>query len=197
MKANLLFIFVCLICVLSSCSKDGDLEKLEDEIVTLSGTFKLSDLPRTINFNGTEITFELMDTVSRVQTKAASDWRGPFYVSSEPFEAYTKQKIVLNSSSGLATGVYVCDVWLTMGKIVLPVSAYAGKIGMPNPAGYSDYSHQEKGVNWSISTTNKGIQINWSFNTLVVKSDMAGRRYHKVLPIDGAMVKVPYYYMAD
>lgn len=191
------FILACITCVLSSCNNDHDMDKLSKEVKTLSGTFKMSELPQTINFNGTEITFELIDSMSQIQTKAASDWLGPFYVSGEPFEAKTNQKVTLGPSTGLSTGVYICDVWLTMGKINLPSSAYAGKIGMPNPAGYSDYSHQEKGVNWSMSTNSNGIVISWAFNTLVVISDMAGRRYNWVIPLDGAKVRVPYYYMSE
>lgn len=182
---------------MSSCNNDHDMDNLGNKVKTLSGTFKISDLPQTVDFNGIEITFELIDSMPQIQTKAASDWVGPFYVSGEPFKAKSNQKVILGSSSGLATGTYICEVWLTMGKITLPSSAYAGKIGMPNPAGYSDYSHQEKGVNWSISTTSNGIVINWSFNTLVVVSDMLGRRYNWVIPVEGAKVKVPYYYMNE
>lgn len=195
-----LFFLVAILAIMTSCNNEDVVDVIApvNEVKEMSGTFKLSDLPQTIDFNGKQITFDIIDTTSIIQTKAAPDWKGPFYVSSEPFVAHKQQKVTLGPKAGFSTGVYICDVNMCMGKINLPSNAYAGKVGIPNPAGYNDYSHQTEGVNWGLSTVSGNvIQINWSFTTLLVKYDIIGRTYNVLIPVNGAKVKVPYYYMVE
>jgi len=76
----------------------------------------------------------------------------------------------------------------------LPSNAYAGRIDIPNPAGFSNYSTQEKGVNWTMTSNNKGIALNFSFYTIMIRYNAAGQLMGGVIPRDGRTIKVPYYY---
>lgn len=47
----------------------------------------------------------------------------------------------------------------------------------------------------SHETQNDQIVITWWFYTFVLNYNMAGQQIYEVAPIDGAKVKVPYFYM--
>ena len=196
--------------VLSSCNQNEDFNKeIKNETEKIDGSFELSELPMTVYFDGKAIRFDLADSMIEdanlakvgtfeIDTRAEGlESYGPYYVSGTPRSTGMKeQKVVIhNVQSGIAAGTYFADIWITSGTITLPNDAWGGKIGMPNPSGYIDWSTQKQGVNWSMSTTAKGIEINWHFYTMVLKHNSAGVLSGWVIPLDGAKVRVPYYYV--
>lgn len=191
---------------LSSCEQNEDIvlsEQANKEIVqkTLSGSFNLSELPKTVDFNGIKIEFTSDSTVfDKKQTRSTSaaepKWVGPFYVSGTPNKVYNDlQKVSIHTEDYLNTGIYMCQIWNTNGKIILPSNAIVGQVLTPNPSGYKKWSNQEKGVNWSMSSTENGVELSWNFYTIVIAYDMAGRQINRTIPMDGAKIKVPYQYM--
>lgn len=196
--------------VLSSCNQNEDFSKeITNGAEKIDGSFELSELPMTIYFAGKAIRFELADSIIEdtnlvnmdtfeIGTRADGfESYGPYYVSGTPRSAGMKEQKVLihNTQSGIAAGTYFADVWTTSGTIILPGDAWGGKIGMPDPSGYVDWSTQKQGVNWYMATTAKGVEINWHFYTLVLKYNSAGALFGWVIPLDGAEVRVPYYYI--
>ena len=207
---KILFPFLALMLMITSCEKSEVVNVEEkNEPLELSGSFEMSELPKTIGFAGKVITFDFADSMvenvdfakdnlpSEVISRSNElETFGPYYVSGTPWITSAKgQKILIANQPEISTGVYFVDVWMTSGSILLPADAWGGKIGMPNPSGYIDWTTQKKGVKWSLSKTAKGIEINWNFYTLVVKYDTAGAALGWTIPLDGAKVKVPYYYV--
>lgn len=210
MKINFLlcitFVFI------TSCTRNTEVDLngiVKNESEKMSGSFELSDLPQTIEFNGKSITFELIDGVENGSSTRAIDpptgspdpipgleLLGPYYSSGTPIKTnLTGQKMVLNGVAGLAAGVYFCDVWQTTGVVRLPSDAVMGKVAFPNPSGYKDWTNQSKGVIWNMGTgAGNIIELSWRFYTLVVKYNSAGAAMGITIPLDGAEVKVPYYY---
>lgn len=197
--------------IFSSCSQSEEFNVEPELPEKIEGSFSMDDLPLSIVVDGTKIirfvnadsllkgadNFEDASSIllTRSDTRGGVDEYGPYYVSGTPrLSTVQNQKILINNQPGIASGVYICDAWTTFGKIVLPKDALFGKIGFPNPSGFKNYSTQELGVNWSLSTTAKGVEIDWNFYTIVLKYDSGGALLGWVIPLDGAEVRVPYYY---
>lgn len=199
---KLFYLALCVSAIFTSCSEE-EIVPQDNEYVkteTISGTCKLSEFPKTIHFAGKTIILELMDSTSmpkigkRVSTNGLT-LNGPYYVSGTPWRTvHTNEKFSISNTVGVPTGVYIGEVWKTDGQIRLPQQAVIGTVGMPNPAGYIDWTTREKGVNWSLSTTSSGITISWHFYTLVLNYNSIGQAVSYVIPLDGAKVKIPYYW---
>lgn len=95
---------------------------------------------------------------------------------------------------GRSTGKGVIGAYKS--TIKLPENAYGARVAFPNPSGCKDYTNLSLGVNWNLTTIqNDQIVITWWFYTFVLNYNMAGQQIYEVAPIDGAKVKVPYFYM--
>lgn len=211
MKTNVILLAVASFFI-TSCTQneDDDLNKvIKNESETLTGSFELSDEPQIINFGGKTITFETIkntestggntraiDPPNVPDEKPGLDLMGPYYSSATPFQTNTKnQKFVINGIAGIAAGVYIGDVWITSGEIQLPSEALFGTVSVPNPSGYKDWSTRETGIIWNMSTvTGNIVKLNWYFYTIVLKYNSAGAAMGYTIPLDGARVRVPYYY---
>ena len=197
-----LYLVLCASIVIASCSEDEIVPQNNEDVnvETISGTCKLSEFPKTIHFAGKTIILELMDSTSvpkvgkRAQTNGLT-LNGPYYASGTPWKTtHINQKFSISNTVGVPTGIYIGDVWRTDGQIRLPQQAVIGTIAMPNPAGYIDWTTREKGVNWSMSTTSSGITLTWYFYTLVLNYNSIGQAVGYVIPVDGADVRIPYYW---
>lgn len=199
---KLFYLALCVSTIFTSCGEDEFVPQNNEsvKVETISGTCKLSEFPKTIHFAGKTIILELMDSTSmpkvrkRVSTNGLT-LNGPYYASGTPWKTtHTNQKFSITNTIGVPTGIYIGDVWRTDGQIRLPQQAMIGTIGMPNPAGYIDWTTREKGVNWSMSTTSSGLTLTWYFYTLVLNYNSIGQAVGYVIPLDGAKVKIPYYW---
>ncbi|MDR1200523.1 MAG: hypothetical protein LBL58_02685 [Tannerellaceae bacterium] len=194
---KLLFFFV-IATVFVSCSDENDpLQK--DEIETISGVFDY-DQPQTIEFGGKTFTLlsEGMDGSEQFEENPSlTKANGTVLYTTIP--TYTtpikNTKVLLNGVSGLATGSYLCDVCSFNKIITLPSNAVAGIVMAPSPAGYSNYSNQTRGINWTITSTSSSVTLSMSFNTIIINYDMVGREYGWVRPLDGRTVSIPYYFI--
>lgn len=75
-------------------------------------------------------------------------------------------------------------------------NAYGVRVAFPNPSGCKDYTNLSRGVNWNLTTIqNDRIMIKWWFYTFVLKYNTLGQQISEVVPIDGAKVRIPYFYM--
>ena len=204
MKTKVLFIAL-LATTLFSCNNDIDdmaaenreLTSVENE--TVSGTLTPENPSQTVRIGNSQVELFLEDssaTRAIGDGGAPKDGYGPFYSQGTPIKIKSDVKLRITSTKyGLVKGYYFCDVYKVSNTVNLPEEAWVAKVGFPNPAGFKDYSDQTEGVNWTVSTTaNDQISIDWTFYTLVVKYNMAGQTLNKVIPVDGAKVKVPYYY---
>lgn len=125
---------------------------------------------------------------------------GPFYSQGSPKalsgSEFKNRKLLISGMTGITSGVYFGDVWETRNTIKLPENAYGARVAFPNPSGCKDYTNLSLGVNWNLTTIqNDQIVITWWFYTFVLNYNMAGQQIYEVAPIDGAKVKVPYFYM--
>ena len=125
---------------------------------------------------------------------------GPFYSQGSPKalsgSEFKNRKLLISGITGITSGVYFGDVWETRNTIKLPENAYGARVAFPNPSGCKDYTNLSLGVNWNLTTIqNDQIVITWWFYTFVLNYNMAGQQIYEVAPIDGAKVKVPYFYM--
>lgn len=201
MKKMYYYLLVGVCMLLTACSQDelSDLNVDNNEIKELSGSFSLSELPKTVDFNGTQITFTADMKSNGIQTKAATGLvqKGPFYTSGTPERQSTNEKVRILNDPILASNVYICDIYYIGGKIILPSNAIVGEIGLPEPCGFKNWSTQEKGIIWNLSTESSGKVLQWSFYTIVVRYDMLGRQINYTIPLDGAKVKVPYSYYVN
>ncbi len=204
MKKMYYCLLVSVFMLLTACSQNelSDLNVDNNEIKELSGSFSLSELPKTLDFNGTQITFttDMLLESNNIQTKAVAAGlvqKGPFYTSGTPERQQTNVRVRILNDVILSPNVYICDIYYIGGKITLPSNAIVGEIGLPDPCGFKNWSTQEKGIIWNLSSESSGKVLQWSFYTMVVRYDMSGRALNYTTPIDGAKVKVPYTYYVN
>lgn len=168
---------------------------------TISGILTTENPSQVVHVGNTRIELSLEDlSATRAiggGSAAPKGFYGPFYSQGTPVKIKSDLKMVIKSSKyGIAQGIYFCDVYKVSNSIMLPEDATVGKVGFPNPAGLKNYSDQTEGVNWMMSTTsNDQIYIDWWFYTIVVKFNLAGQTIGRVIPMDGAQIEVPYYYI--
>ncbi len=189
---RIFFLFISLL-FLVSCSQD-DLEDGKSKV--LSGVIEESDVPQTIDLGDRKIIVSFsQDSLSTDTTQLRTGFVGPYYASGDMTLALKNQKIVVRSGDlGIPTGTYICEVYSFRQKIKLPSNAVTAKVEFPSPAGYSNYTTQTKGVNWSMSTEATGTYVSFTFYTLRIMYDMAGRLLGYVIPMDGRQIRIPYYY---
>lgn len=177
----------------------------------LDGTLSENNPSDTVTINGVKIILSLSDIGVNdiIQTRAivgSSDPQprpgelGPFYSQGSPKalsgSEFKNRKLLISGMTGITSGVYFGDVWETRNTIKLPENAYGARVAFPNPSGCKDYTNLSLGVNWNLTTIqNDQIVITWWFYTFVLNYNMAGQQIYEVAPIDGAKVKVPYFYM--
>lgn len=105
------------------------------------------------------------------------------------------EKMFMHGVSGLADGIYFCNIRFYQKTLYLPSNAFTATVLMPSRAGYSNYSTQEKGVHWSMVTTSRGLGIKLSFFTAAVMYDILGRYYGGwERPVNGKTVSIPFKY---
>lgn len=198
---KLTFIFFVL---LISCQQNETQEiDLNKENQVYSGSFSMGSAPLSIRLNKTVILLKeaksnIVETRSSLSNSVPSmmgmNAYGPFYTTGKPRKIIGSTKVILKSAPGFSPGVYFAEVWITTGKILLPSNAKLGTIETPNPAGYINWSTQERGINFQLSAIKEGLQLSWNFYTMVIKYDISGRRINRTIPMDGAKIRVPYYY---
>ena len=193
-KLSLLKTFVIAGIVLTnmSCS-NNELDLLEknesQKVKEISGTFTKADLPLTINFDGKTIIIESPDNINQVQTRAV-EWSDTYYAKGNMTQIYDNKK--LSVRYGGYAGIFICNVFLFKNEIVLPPNAATARVFAPNPSGFKNYSTQELGVNWGMSSDSRGAVLSFNFYTLRLEYDTAGAQYGKVIPTDGRSINVPY-----
>lgn len=213
---NIISMFImCLVVICGACSNEDDYNNSssshETQNVELDGTLSENNPSDTVTINGVKIILSLSDIGVNdiIQTRAivgSSDPQprpgeiGPFYSQGSPKalsgSEFKNRKLLISGMTGITSGVYFGDVWETRNTIKLPENAYGARVAFPNPSGCKDYTNLSLGVNWNLTTIqNDQIVITWWFYTFVLNYNMAGQQIYEVAPIDGAKVKVPYFYM--
>lgn len=164
-----------------------------------------NDSLQIVEFNGRKIIFKKQTyeetTTSSMKNRefyAAPVWQGPFYATNPTMtKIKSKEKVIINQANVpeivILTGVYICDVYCFTHEIDFPPHiAVAGVLTPTNPA-YSNYSTQEKGVIWNLSTGNNNtLRLNIKYYTLYVIHNAVGQPINKVIPFDGITLAVPY-----
>ena len=116
-----------------------------------------------------------------------------------PVKTLSNQKVRISGVTGVATGIYFADIYTTSGTIELPSGVRDVYFHLPDVCGYCDWVTREEGIIKSTTQTKKnGVIkniIKWSFYTMVLNYNAAGRRVDKVLPKDGAQIYIPYEYV--
>lgn len=207
---------MCLVVICGACSNEDDFNNSSlshaTQSVELDGTLSENNPSDTVTINGVKIILSLSDTGVNddiIPTRAIGGSSapkprpgelGPFYSKGTPKalseSKYKNRKLLISGMTGITNGVYFGDVWETRNTIKLPENAYGARVAFPNPCGCKDYTNLYRGVNWNLATIeNDQIVITWWFYTFVLKYNMAGQQIYEVAPIDGAKVKIPYFYM--
>ncbi|MEN9919540.1 MAG: hypothetical protein RL662_1976 [Bacteroidota bacterium] len=191
MKKNIIFFFSLLF--LFSCSQ-SELEN--EQLKTISGTINESDVPQTINLGDrTMVVTFVPDSIDINNSQLKAGFVGPYYSTGNMILASKNEKVIIRSGDkGIPTGAYICEVYCFTQQVKLPADAVVARVDIPSPAGYSNYSTQTKGVNWTMTTNTTGTYLSFTFYTLIVKYDMAGRFLGYVIPMDGRKIQVPYFF---
>ncbi len=176
-----------------------------------SGSFSVGDSLVSINVAGRTITFSSLkkdtkkkqkSTISDNNVKLLSANRvlnGPYYFTNQSVKKpYSKRKVFIKKSKvpnhNIATGVYVCDIYLFQNSIDLSEEVFAAKVLIPDNPAYSVYETQHKGVNWNIITyEDNSLTLHINYYTIHIKYNIVGQFINKVIPLDGRTVRVPYY----
>jgi len=211
MKRNFYIFATLLLPVFLSCNnEETDLVSHESSSKTVSGVLTPTSPTQTIVMGNHSITLSLENTINNEisKTRVISDnsepkpkegETGPFYSKGTPKALsgsdFKNRKFLIQKTMGVPTGIYFGDVWETRNVVVVPSDAYAARVAFPDPSGFKNYTDLSRGVNWNLTTIeNDQITITWWFYTFVLNYDAAGRRISEVVPLDGAKIKIPYFY---
>lgn len=183
-------LFFSLILLLSCNNND-----YEDQVQTKSGTIEESNNEQIINVGGKQITVSFTkDSIDDdVRLSLRSGLVGPYYAYGNMALIAQNQKIIVSGESSVPAGVYICEIYSFTKTIKLAPDEITAKVEFPSPAGYNNYSTQTKGVNWTMSTDANGSSLSFTFYTLRLMYDMAGRQIGHVIPSDGRNIRIPYY----
>lgn len=207
---------MCLVIICGACSNEDDFINsslsYETQSVDFGGTLSENNPSDTVTVNGVKIILSLSDSgvaddliitrgidgSSNPQPRPGE--LGPFYSQGTPKalsgSEFKNRKMLISGITSVTSGVYFGDVWETRNTIKLPENAYGARVAFPNPSGCKDYTNLSRGVNWNLTTLQSDqIVITWWFYTFVLNYNALGQRICKVVPLDGAKVKVPYFYM--
>lgn len=106
------------------------------------------------------------------------------YVQSFRSRIQQDQFLVLaNGDGGLATGIYICDIYQHKAEVELPPNRYA-LAEVPNPVGYNNISQQVLGITQYINSGPTGNKLVILTYTIFVKSNMLGQNINITLPSD-------------
>lgn len=219
MNVKLLSILVvCFTIICGACSNEEDLiyasSSNDEKNVDIQGFLSESNPSDTVSINGMQIILCLSDKDDGnddVSTRAVDDGTnpqpkpgelGPFYSQGTPKalsgKEYKNRKLMISGMPGVTTGVYFGDVWETRNTIKLPQDAYTARVAFPNPSGCKDYTNLSRGVNWNMTTIqNDQVMVTWWFYTFVLNYNTLGQQIYEVVPVDGAKVKIPYFYRIE
>lgn len=104
---------------------------------------------------------------------------GPYVTTMPSSKIQTNYKIIISGQSGVATGVYFCDVYRYMTVITLP----ANSVGYPNsvtPEGFSNYTNQTPGYTYVSNSGSSEMTV--ASYKIIVKTNMLGQAVNKTLP---------------
>ena len=91
-------------------------------------------------------------------------------------------RIVISSGDGgLATGVYLCDIYEHRAEVDLPPNTFA-LADEPDPVGYSSLSPQVRGIVQSIRSNPSGNRLVVFTYTIVARFDLSGRLINRTIP---------------
>lgn len=119
---------------------------------------------------------------------------GPYDIYTLATKIYSNRKLVLSGVSGLASGVYFCDVYSFSLSVNIP-NGSVGRINSFTTEGYVNFTTQERGFTQGVSTTASGTFLNGNTYYLYVKSNILGQQINRQLPQTGQSVKVNYEYL--
>lgn len=177
--------------IIFSCACEGIIDRknqIENEEVQTGG-IKLSDFPCSFEIDGKEITF-VIDSI--VKTRIIQKY-GPYYLKCDYRKLFTNYKVPIRNVPGVASGVYLCDVYYFSKAVSIPIDAGGVKVLLPDPCGYTDYDTQEIGVNWAWQPGSNELIV--YFYTMIVKYNSAGATMRWLIPCDGEDIEIGYYYL--
>jgi len=104
---------------------------------------------------------------------------GPYITTMPSSKIQTNYKMVISGQSGVATGVYFCDVYRYMAVITLP----ANSVGYPNsvtPEGFSNYTNQTSGYTHYFNSGSNTMTV--ASYKIIVKTNIIGQAVNKTIP---------------
>lgn len=190
-----LFLFFCLIFLISSCNRELDIT-LDENIVSSPQTFHIQEYPYTIDYNGVKVTFEIEDSTN-IQLRTGY---GPTQYSYLDMQQITNsKKEVISRNCSPYQGIYFVSIFHFTKQISMPAGAIAAKVILPS--GYNKTfikaETQEYGAGVTLNTTNQGIRAVLSFYTLRIEYTAGGQSVGKVFPMDGRNVQVGYQFFYE
>jgi hypothetical protein len=107
---------------------------------------------------------------------------GPFTANAVQSKIRSNEKVILsNGDGGLATGVYICDIYMFKAEISLPLNS-VGMAEIPNPVGYNNLNEQVLGItSYTNSSATKNEFIVYTL-TIHVKYNLLGQYINRVIP---------------
>lgn len=157
-------------------------------------TFLIDEFPKTIEFNGKKIEFEMEDTTG-VELKASGPTQ---YTYLNMFQMTNSQKLWIGRNCSPYQGTYLASIFTFDKEFTFPAGSEYAKVIIPtgfNKAFNNPYS-QEYGINGNIKySPNKPDVFVINFYTLRIEYDMGGRRIGAVYPMDGRNLQVGYYFI--
>jgi hypothetical protein len=155
----------------------------------IQGDITESEFPYIIQTNSTT-------SDNNVHLKSVGIWEGPFYVKGNLNKIYSqiRLQILPGKISGIVPGIYFCDVYSYSVKVNLPTNCVS-KVDIPNPCGYSNFSTQTIGVNYTQTSSSGGTTLTISTFTIVISYNAKGQYIGKVCPVDGNNITFSYSYM--
>jgi hypothetical protein len=106
---------------------------------------------------------------------------GPFSTNMIASKIQSRYKMVVRGQSGLATGVYICDVYKYSATINLPIGTLAGYPNSVTPQGFSNYSNQTLGYTY-YTASGSSNELNVVSYKIHVLYNALGQTVNKVYP---------------
>jgi hypothetical protein len=183
-------LFAVLLLAFVSCSEDESLIAPQNETAStpeeaIATAMKVitpeTQFPFTMQYNP-----EKGVGSNNARTQAVAAVVGPFTVEATLQKVLTNHKVILTSTEGYATGVYLCDVYRAFRSITIPAGAIFSFQGA-SKFGYSNYSAVPKveGINVTQIFTPSGSTYELSTWSIVPRYTQLGQALPpRVLPRD-------------
>jgi hypothetical protein len=125
--------------------------------------------------------------------KSTEVWNGPFYVQGTATKTSSRTKMVIPSGQipGIATGIYICDIYSISTRVNLPTNTIA-QVYIPVPCGYYNYNTKAIGINYTQSLSNSGTSLYMQTFTMVIICNMSGQSIGKAWPCSAKSIIFSY-----